>query len=168
MTRLLFVVVLSLIGSATAVRADDAPRSFGALAGQWGRYGLLTTKEGKEFLVPALVPTKDGTGYVVPGLAIFVKGKSGKLIISGTPSIVFWNPGPIEYDLVVPEGAKEGVLAIIVPDRGLKRQVRFEYTIENGNLMIVCKEKVPAGPWLGDYNISGRWMRSPKGYGYIK
>src|SRR5262245_7542205 len=168
MSRVLFVVVLSLIGPAAAVRADDVPEPFRALAGGWVRPWLVTTKDGKNLVMPAPVTTKDGKDYVVPRLAIFVKGKTGRLVISGTPSIVYWNPGPTEYDLVVPEGAKEGVLAIVVPDRGVKRQVRFEYTIEKDTLTIVCKEKVPAGPWLGDYNISGRWARPTKGYGYIE
>jgi hypothetical protein len=168
MSRVLLVVALSLLGSTAAVRADDAPQPFRALAGGWGRYGVLTTKDGKDFLVPASVPTQDGKEYVEPGLAFFVKGKTGRLVISGTPSLVYWNPGPTAYDLVVPAGAKKGELAMVVPGRGVKREVRFEYTIEKDTLTISCKEKVPAGYWLGDYDISGRWIRPQKLFGYLK
>lgn len=168
MRQLLFVVVLSLLSSATAVRADDAPGPIEALAGGWVRPWVMATKDGEDFVVAAMVPSKDGKTYVTPGLSIVPHGKTGKLVLGGTPSIVYWNPGPTVHGLVVPEGAKDGELAIAVVDQGLVREVRFTFTLEKDTLTIQCKEKVPAGPWLGAYNISGTWMRTSnrpnKGY----
>lgn len=188
MRCVLFALVLSLIGLAPAARADDAPEAFGALAGGWGRFVVLHTKEGKDFRMRAMVASKDGKDGVFPELRFIGERKAWKLLICGAPGIVYWNPMPTPHDLVVPEGAKKGELAIVVPnqvaggwwrrggnspftavgaspDRGL---VRFKYTIEKDILTITCKEKVPAGPWLGDYDISGRWARQMKGYGPIE
>jgi hypothetical protein len=168
MRHMHFIVILSLIGPAVAVRADDALEPFGALTGSWMRPSwVVATKDGKDFVVPAPVTTKDGN-IVTPGLSVFIDGKTWKLAVGGTPPTVYWNPGPTVYDLVIPQGAKKGVLAIGVPDRGLKRQVRFEYTLEKDTLTIRCKEKVAAGPWLGDYDISGRWVRVRPKLGYFE
>lgn len=149
MRFLQFAVVLSLIGSASAVRAEEVAELDEALAGGWMRAGFGES-------------TKDGTDYVSPTLKFFVEGKSLKMIAGGTPPTVYWNPGPTVHDLLVPKGAKKGELILVVGRQGVKRQIRFEYTIKQDVLTIICKERVPAGPWLGDYNISGRWLRPAK------
>lgn len=137
-------MLLVLLGG-TAIRADDEPKPSRALAGNWQRsFGVMD---------------KDGVNIVTPQLRFSDRGKKWSLLVSGTPPTVYWNPLPPMSDLVVPEGAKEGELALIVKDGTGKRQVRFEYTIEKDTLTIRCQEKVPAGPWLGDYDISGKWLR---------
>lgn len=162
MRRALFAVVLSLLSAATAVPADAVPKPLGAIAGGWMRGGLIPTPDGRNLVIPAAVPTVDGKDVVTPGLRFLVEGKTPRLVVIGIPAMVYWNPGPNVYDLVVPEGAKEGTLAFVVIDKGLRRQVPFTYTLDKDTLIITCTEKVPAGPWLGDYNISGTWWRARK------
>jgi hypothetical protein len=150
-----FVVVLSLIGPA-AVRADDAPEPFGALAGGWVRPSV--TYDGKKY--PHMTWSKDGKDVVYPGLQLIARGKTRSLLVHGAPSLVYWNPGPVSYDLVVGEGKEKGTLAIAVGGRKLQ----FGYTLQRDTLTITGTEKVPAGHWLGDYDISGTWVRPTKGY----
>lgn len=161
-----FVGILAFFGTLVSGSAADAPEPFGPLAGGWMRGAVIATKDGKEFVVPAPV-IKDGQP-VTPVLRIFLDGKKWKLSVGGTPPTVYWNPGPTVYELVVPAGAKKGVPAIVIPKRGLEGPVRIEYTLEKDSLTIRCKEKVAAGPWLGDYDISGRWLRVRPGMGYFR
>lgn len=158
--------ILAFIGSLVSGSAAGAPEPFGSLAGGWMRGGVIVTKDGKEFVVPAPV-MKDGQA-ITPEMRIFLDGNRWKLTVGGTPPTVYWNPVPTVYALEVPAGAKKGVLAIVVTNRGSANPVRFEYTLEKDTLTIRCKETVAAGPWLGDYDISGRWLRVRPGTGYFR
>ena len=152
MNRALFVVVLTLLGPAATLQAEEDRAPFQILAGKWER-SLVHGKYS-----PAVL-AKDGVTWVSPELTFFANGQAWSLGVGGTPPTVYWNPGPSAYDLIIPDGAKKGVLALVVADRGVKRQVRFEYTLKNDTLTIDCKDKVHAGTWLGDYSISGEWVR---------
>jgi len=143
-----FLVGVSMFFAGTTDRVDDVPKPIKALVGSWGRasYGEWD---------------KDGN-MVTPVLQVVANGKSTRLYVGGTPPTVYWNPGPSEYSLVIPADAAEGELAVVINDASGVRQVRFTYTVENDTLMICCKEKIQAGPWLGKYDISGKWVRARK------
>jgi hypothetical protein len=136
-----------------AIWADEG--SFEALAGGWGR--PPATCDGKTY--PHMHWTRDGN-VVYPGLQFMATGKSRSLLVHGSPALVYWNPGPVSYNLAVGEGKEKGMLLIEV--RGKK--LRFKYAVERDTLTISGTEKVPAGYWLGDYDISGTWVRARSTY----
>jgi hypothetical protein len=87
------------------------------------------------------------------------KDQARRLVVGGSPPLVYWNPWPDHsYDLVAGKGSEKGLLFIVL-DKGRGRRLRFEYTLEKDTLTITCKEKVRAGHWLGDCDISGSWVR---------
>jgi hypothetical protein len=142
--------MLLVLLAGPAIRADEVPGPFEALAGAWGRPPV--TYRGKTYL--HMQWTKDGK-VVYPGLQFIARGKSRSLLVHGSPPTVYWNPGPVAYDLIVGEGKDRGVFFTEVGGRKLQ----FKYTVEKDTLTITGTEKVPVGPWLGDYSISGTWVR---------
>ena len=152
MCRVLFGAILLITSCAVAVQAEEKPDPFQALTGRWQRPWV----DGK--YSPAVL-ARDGVNMVTPELICLAGDRPRSLIVGGSPPLVYWSPLPYDsHALVTGDGLEKGLL-FIVDKRNGGRKLRFEYTLNKETLTITCREKVRAGYWLGDHDISGTWVR---------
>ena len=141
--RTLGVMLLTLVFAIPATSpAGDAPPGLKALAGTWSR--------------PA-VQAADGKGMVVPRLFIKAEGKDW-----------FFNAGAEREmgDEVIIRTArytlkpKEEGEAVLTMWLDKTKEIQFRHKIKGDTLTIMCKQKLLAGKFLEEYDISGEWKRS--------
>jgi hypothetical protein len=144
---------------AVAVRAEDAPDPFKALAGGWRR-PLLAPNERADVIAELYFreAAPDAVHRELFRLLGKDKGKTRSLVVGGGPVLSIRNVLEeqfVRYDVAVSGGKGKGELSVEV---GGKR-VRMAYTLDRDTLTIVTRDRLPAGRYLGKYDISGTWER---------
>jgi hypothetical protein len=151
----LSLLLLIPLAAVLAERPKPPPEELRALCGIWLRPGKLAPANEGALVHPVILPGKEKP--VIPVLA-FLYGPEAAQVILGDG--VDGEKLFLQRNFAVHTASPGGKKNVLIFQRG-EQSIEIEYRLEGDRLTLRAPRKIDGGAKLGEYEISGEWVRRP-------